>query len=33
MTDEARAIEQRIRARYCDGYWGTVPECGTGRRG
>lgn len=23
--------EQRIRARYCDGYWGSVPECPTGR--
>jgi hypothetical protein len=25
--------EQRIRARYCDGYWGAVPDCPTsGRR-
>jgi hypothetical protein len=24
--------EQRIRARYCDGYWGAVPDCGTGGR-
>lgn len=23
--------EQRIRARYCDGYWGSVPACPTGR--
>jgi len=24
--------EQRIRARYCDGYWGSVPDCPTGGR-
>lgn len=24
--------EQRIRARYCDGYWGTVPDCPTSGR-
>lgn len=24
--------ERRIRARYCDGHWGTVPECPTGNR-
>ena len=24
--------EQRIRARYCDGYWGTVRDCPTGGR-
>ena len=24
--------EQRIRARYCDGYWGSVPECATSSR-
>lgn len=23
--------EQRIRTRYCDGYWGSVPACPTGR--
>ena len=25
--------ERRIRARYCEGYWGTVPECPGGRAG
>jgi hypothetical protein len=25
--------ERRIRARYCEGYWGTVPECPGGRTG
>lgn len=25
--------ERRIRVRYCDGYWGTVPECAAGRGG
>ena len=24
--------ERRIRAHYCDGYWGTVPDCPTGNR-
>lgn len=23
--------ERRIRVRYCEGYWGSVPECSTGR--
>ncbi|MEO8484757.1 MAG: hypothetical protein ABI585_00325 [Betaproteobacteria bacterium] len=25
--------ERRIRARYCDGYWGSVPDCPTGPAG
>ena len=25
--------ERRIRARYCEGYWGAVPECPGGRTG
>jgi hypothetical protein len=24
--------EQRVRLRYCDGYWGSVPHCGGGFR-
>ena len=24
--------ERRIRARYCEGYWGTVPDCPSGNR-
>lgn len=23
--------ERRVRVRYCEGYWGSVPECSTGR--
>jgi hypothetical protein len=23
--------ERRIRAHYCDGYWGTVPDCPASR--
>lgn len=26
------ACEQRVRARYCDGFWGNVPECPSGRQ-
>jgi hypothetical protein len=24
--------QQRIRVRYCEGYWGSVPACPTGNR-
>ena len=24
--------EQRVRLRYCEGYWGEVPQCGRGFR-
>lgn len=26
------ACEQRLRASYCDGYWGRVPDCPSGRQ-
>ncbi|MCC7116814.1 MAG: hypothetical protein IT520_20755, partial [Burkholderiales bacterium] len=26
------ACEQRLRARYCDGHWGSVAECPSGRQ-
>jgi hypothetical protein len=24
--------ERRIRAAYCEGYWGSVPDCPTGNK-
>jgi hypothetical protein len=27
---EKIVCQQKIRLRYCDGYWGSVPQCPTG---